>query len=102
MFFLILSYIPRAWLILLLTAELIWITLFIALLAGAHYYNNIYLLAIALYAILLSALEFALGLLLAYFTNTFFYTTWVDSRETALAAPQTFLTNQKTNNISYM
>jgi len=78
---------PRTWLILLLTAELIWITLFVVVVLAAFAVGNVFLLSLALYAVLLSAVEFALGLLLASVTNQVTRRAGVDDEDTYFAAP---------------
>lgn len=55
---------------LLLTAELLWITLFGLALTVGLFYNNLNLLALTFFFLVLSAIEFGIGLVIMIIQNT--------------------------------
>tara|TARA_B110000008_G_C16673149_1_gene445590 strand:- start:272 stop:565 length:294 start_codon:yes stop_codon:yes gene_type:complete len=57
---------------LLLTAELLWITLYIVVLSVGFLYDNINLLSLTFFFLVLSAVEFAIGLITILLQNIFF------------------------------
>ena len=57
---------------LLLTAELLWITLYIIVLSVGFLYDNVNLLSLTFFFLVLSAVEFGLGLVIMLIQNIFF------------------------------
>lgn len=57
---------------LLLTAELLWITLYIIVLSVGFLYDNINLLSLTFFFLVLSAVEFGIGLVIMLLQNIFF------------------------------
>jgi len=57
---------------LLLTAELLWITLYIIVLSVGLIYDNINLLSLTFFFLVLSAVEFGIGLVIMLLQNIFF------------------------------
>ncbi len=60
---------------LLLTAELLWITLYIIVLTVGFLYDNINLLSLTFFFLVLSAVEFGVGLITILLQNIFLRTT---------------------------
>lgn len=54
---------------LLLTAELLWITLYALMLFTGFIYNNLNLLSLTFFSLVFSAIEFGIGLILLLFQN---------------------------------
>lgn len=73
-FFLFVSLVlnPSNSLHLLLTAELLWITLYIIVLSAGFIYDNINLLSLTFFFLVLSAVEFGMGLVIILIQNIFF------------------------------
>lgn len=57
---------------LLLTAELLWITLYIIVLSIGFTYDNVNLLSLTFFFLVLSAVEFGIGLVIMLIQNIFF------------------------------
>lgn len=57
---------------LLLTAELLWITLYIIVLSVGFLYDNVNLLSLTFFFLVLSAVEFGIGLVIMLLQNIFF------------------------------
>lgn len=57
---------------LLLTAELLWITLYIIVLSVGFLYDNVNLLSLTFFFLVLSAVEFGIGLVIMLIQNIFF------------------------------
>lgn len=57
---------------LLLTAELLWITLYIIILSVSFLYDNVCLLSLTFFFLVLSAVEFGIGLVIILLQNIFF------------------------------
>jgi len=57
---------------LLLTAELLWITLYIIVLSVGFLYDNVNLLSLTFFFLVLSAVEFGIGLVILLLQNIFF------------------------------
>lgn len=56
---------------LLLTAELLWITLYLVVLSMGYIYDNINLLSLTFFFLVLSAVEFGIGLVILLLQNIF-------------------------------
>ena len=57
---------------LLLTAELLWITLYIIILSVSFLYDNVCLLSLTFFFLVLFAVEFGIGLVIILLQNIFF------------------------------
>jgi len=60
---------------LLLTAELLWVTLYLLVVVAGFIYNNLNLLVLTFFFLLLSAVELGVGLVLVLLQTIFFRTT---------------------------